>query len=319
MSPHVLHQTKLACDRIFFRRNATLKDTHLAGLLMHDDQEEITARKQLTFRLLRLQPIKNALMDINVKYSSRHLIGSRFIILDLQNVDDDPGHIIEERSFRESRTWLSACVLQLEFGDGGILRVDIRVRLLQIRSGTFQTLSPKGSFLTRSDAINFSPGRSDTSRWVGRVFLAAVLLAWLHITRMKTSPIRTGNTTIVMFLSLKLCWIPSPVSIRPSSQRFWISLVGCFKSSLGKNSLLLISCRAAYCAVETLQLWSMLDHSDLVSHLYCLFTSLSMLVLGFWTQLTPISVVFHVELVARMHGSRMPIKYVLVVKMNQIM
>ncbi|XP_037124127.1 uncharacterized protein LOC119132758 [Syngnathus acus] len=127
MSPHVLHQTKLACDRIFFRRNATLKNTHLAGLLMHDDQEEITARKQHTFRLLRLQPIKNVLMHINGKYSSRHLIGSRFIILDLQNVDDDPDHIIEERSFRESRTWLSACVLQLKFGDGGILRVDIRV------------------------------------------------------------------------------------------------------------------------------------------------------------------------------------------------
>lgn len=52
--------------------------------------------------------------------------------------------------------------------------------------------------LFSTDTIKFSPAREEgwlpanTSRWAGRLFLAAVLLSWVRMIRMKMSAIRVG-------------------------------------------------------------------------------------------------------------------------------
>ncbi|XP_019729797.1 uncharacterized protein LOC109518422 [Hippocampus comes] len=376
MSPQVLQKTKLTCDssvphRIFSGSDVTLNDTHFDGPPMHKDQVEAPARKQKGLRLLRFQrcQVKDRLLRMQIygEHRHAHLIRSSFDVShitalarsDFQYVYGNPDLIIKQRLL--NGTHMSS-VLYCSLGTEGF-----RCPWWRQRGGicceqilTLTTHSLKGSFPTRADTIKFSPAREEgwlpahTSRWVGRVFLAAVLLAWVRMTRMKMSAIRVGGTTVVTFFSFNLCWIPPPVTMCP----WLITLAACLKYFLSTSSLLVISRKALLCAMKWFRsTWQqcrelpvtvlilcltlclhfpaksdkhwyddvfpgltmpVLDHLEFASHLYRLFTPLSTLLLCIWTQPTPVIILLHAQLVACVHSSRVPTKYVLVIKINQM-
>lgn len=103
---------------------------------------------------------------------------------------------------------------------------------------------------------------TDTSRWVARFFLAAVLLLGFYKTRIKISPNRVtpahgSRSTMVMFFTMTLhCFSPSVTIHQPTDVREWsriavgISFGVCFSCALGRTVHVLIACRAAHTVIK---------------------------------------------------------------------
>lgn len=71
-------------------------------------------------------------------------------------------------------------------------------------------------------------------------------------------------------------------------------------------------------AGSTLKSWVVLGQLELLATLYCMFVSLPSLLQSILTKLYLLSVFLHVQLVTCLQNSRMPIKYVLVIKINRV-
>ena len=99
----------------------------------------------------------------------------------------------------------------------------------------------------------------DSSRWVGRFFLAAVLLLGTYMRGRKISPNSVGpardrNSTMVMFFTLTLHCFSPPVTIHQPSE--WsriavgISFAAYLSCALGLTVHVLLACRAAHTVMK---------------------------------------------------------------------
>lgn len=216
---------------------------------------------------------------------------------------------------------------------------------------------------------------ADTSRWVGRCFVAAVLLVGIYMTRIKISPNRArpphgSNPTVMMLFTMTLCCFSPSVTIHQTSE--WsqvavgISFVMCLSCAMGRNVHVLITFRAAHTVMKlfcptqqqfkvvpatvlflwmtfsppipnnndlklwfddlllggavgsTLQYWSVLGQIELLVTLYCVFFSLPILLQSIMTKFNFLTILLHVEWVTCLQNSRVPIKYVLIIKFNRL-
>lgn len=213
-----------------------------------------------------------------------------------------------------------------------------------------------------------------TSKWVGRFFLAAVLLLGTYTRKIKispnsVSPAHDSNSTMVMFFTLTLhCSSPTVAIHQPyawSRIAVGVSFVVYLSCPPGRTVRLLLACRAAhtvmnlFCPTQqqfralpftvlflwltfsppfpkknvkpwfediliegsvgsTVRSWAVLGQLELLATLYCVFISLPSLLQSILTKLNFLRVLLHVQLVTCLQNSRVPTKYVLVIKMNRL-
>lgn len=123
---------------------------------------------------------------------------------------------------------------------------------------------------------------------------------------------RTTHTVITLFcptqqklravpITVLLFWLTLSPSVPNKNLKCW------FESLLNENS---VGC--------TLKFWAVLGQIELLATLYCIFVSLPGLVQSIVTKLNFLSVLLHVQLVTCLHNSRVPIKYVVVIKINRL-
>lgn len=212
----------------------------------------------------------------------------------------------------------------------------------------------------------------DTSRWVARCFLAAVLLHGIYMMRVKTSPNRVGpahgsnSSIVVLFTMTWHCFSPSRSIHQPSEwSQIAVGMTFVFSLScaLGRSVHVLIACRTAlsvmklFCStqlhcrafhvtvlfiwltlnplftnkntrhwfedilvVETMGLtpksWAVLRQIELLATFF-LFVSLPSMLQSILTKLNVLSVLLNVQLITCLQNSRVPTKYVLLIKINR--
>ncbi|XP_044059583.1 uncharacterized protein LOC122879491 [Siniperca chuatsi] len=139
----------------------------------------------------------------------------------------------------------------------------VRICYVKMPPNLYVPLCPKEAFLTQADGNKFTvyTGRvesvrpTDTSRWVTRFFLAAVLLLGIYMRRIKISPNRISpthgnNSTMVMLFTMTLHYFSPSVTIYQPSEWSRIavgtSFVVCLSCALRRTVHVLIACRAAH-------------------------------------------------------------------------
>ncbi|XP_060902742.1 uncharacterized protein LOC132980558 [Labrus mixtus] len=133
----------------------------------------------------------------------------------------------------------------------------------QSPSTLYATHSPKEDYLTQADDIEcnrmeiLQPTESTT--WVARFFLAAVLVVGIHIRRLNISPNRVSpahanTSTVMMLFSMTLhSFSPSAAINQPSEwsrNGIGISFVISLSCALGKTLQVIIACRTAFSVIK---------------------------------------------------------------------
>lgn len=124
---------------------------------------------------------------------------------------------------------------------------------------------------------------------------------------------RTTHTVITFFCPTqqKLRALPLTVLL------FWLTLS---PSVPNKNLKRWFENLPDECSVGcTQKFWAVLGQIELLATLYCIFVSLPGLLQSIVTKLNFLSVLLHVQLVTCLYNSRVPIKYVVVIKINRFL
>lgn len=196
---------------------------------------------------------------------------------------------------------------------------------------------------------------TDSSKWVGKIFQAALLLFAIHMTRIEMSSNRDSLH--------HNCNFSASVNIYQPSQ--WYIILACLTCVVGRTFHVLIIFKAAHPVMKlffstryrlnaqlvavlliwltfsifllnnnmkhmskdlliegtdgsALRSWGVLRQIELLATLCCVLVSLSSLRQSILTKVSFLSVLFHVQLVTCHQNSRIPTKYLLIVKINRL-
>ncbi|XP_025753626.1 uncharacterized protein LOC106097071 isoform X2 [Oreochromis niloticus] len=235
------------------------------------------------------------------------------------------------------------------------------LHVTQMSSKVYSTHYPKEVFLTPADGVRVTvyTGKivqpTDSSKWVGKIFQAALLLFAMHMTRIDMSSSRVS-------LHHNCNFSPSVNMYQPSQ---WCIILACLTSVVGRTVHVLIIFKAAHPVMKlsfsthyrlnallvtvlliwltfsifflnnnmkhmskdlliegtdgsALRSWGVLRQIELLATLCCVLVSLSSLRQSILTKVSFLSILFHVQLVTCHQNSRIPTKYLLIVKINRL-
>lgn len=123
---------------------------------------------------------------------------------------------------------------------------------------------------------------------------------------------RTAHTVVTLFCPTQQKFRALPVTVL----LFWLTFRPSFPNKNVKHWFEDVLVESS--VGSTVKSWAVLGQIELLATLYCMFVSLPSLLQSIVTKLNFLSVFLHVQLVTCLQNTRVPIKYVLIIKINRL-